>query len=133
MSKLVKSDNAGITKGQNTVDRGEVEKYLTKTINCFIKKINSKVNEDLGKKLVEQVNVELSSACPSTEGFRFVVQAVVQEQWGQGSLVGARCLWDNSRDLVVSVNKDTDKVSLTLSVFFVANEEDNSDTEEEAD
>jgi hypothetical protein len=57
---------------------------------------------------------------------------VVQEQWGQGSLVGARCLWDNSRDLVVSVNKDTDKVSLTLSAFFVANE-DNSDTEEDAE
>lgn len=132
MALVVPRPDKNTDQDQATVNREEVEKYLTTTVNSHLSKEDSKLNEDVGKRLVEKVNLELSSACPSTEGFRFVVQTVVQEQWGQGSLVGARCLWDNSRDLVVSVARDTDKISLTLSVFFVANEEEEeSDQEEE--
>jgi len=132
MALAVPRPDQNSDKNQASVNRREVEKYLTAAVNSHLSKIENKLNEEVGKSLVEKVNLELSAACPSTEGFRFVVQTVVQEQWGQGSLVGARCLWDNSRDLVVSVARDTDKISLTLSVFFVANEEEEeSDLEED--
>ena len=42
-----------------------------------------------------------------------------QEQWGQGSLVGGRCEWDTARDQVVTTSTDTDKINVSLQVFFV--------------
>ena len=50
-----------------------------------------------------------------------------QEQWGQGSLVGGRCEWDTARDQVVSTSTDTDKINVSLQVFFV-NTQDAEDT-----
>ena len=43
--------------------------------------------------------------------------------------MGAKCEWDNTRDKVVSVTHNTEKVNVCLVVFFVHIEED----EEESD
>ena len=48
-----------------------------------------------------------------------MVHATVQEQWGQGSLIGAKCEWDVKRDTVVSVTHNTDKINVCLVVFFI--------------
>jgi len=77
------------------------------------------------------VNSSLQQHCPSTEGFKFVVQAVVQEQWGQGGVVGARCQWDQARDLVVSVRQDTSKLDICLIVFFVQPQDESDEEGEE--
>ena len=85
------------------------------------------------------------------------------EQWGQGALVGGKCLWDESRycwgwyavicrlkgkannkfvllhhelsptrDTVVSVQQDTDKLDITLMVFFIQPDEEENDAEDMA-
>jgi len=116
---------------KSTIDKKEVENYLNKTVNKFINKCDLKISDETGKKLVEQVNLELSDSCPSTEGFKFVVEVVLQEQFGQGSLVGAMCHWDNNRDSYVTITMETDKLCLSLAVFFVAIEEDEESSDEE--
>jgi len=119
------------TSQKSTIDKREVENYLNKTVTKFVNKCDWKISDEFGKKLVEQVNLELSDSCPSTEGFKFVVEVVLQEQFGQGSLVGAMCHWDNTRDSYVTVTMDTDKLCLSLAVFFVAIEEDEESSDEE--
>jgi len=119
----------------DSLNRQEVEKFLLTTTKVAMtempKEVTSSNLNQLGTKLVEVVNSNLSNTCPSTEGFKFVVHATVQEQWGQGSLVGAKCEWDNTRDQVVSVDHKTDKVSVCLVVFFVHIEEE-SDSDDDS-
>jgi len=121
------------------VEKSEVEQFLkasiAKATEGIIGGSPGLATQLIGKvssTLVECVNTELSQACPSTEGFKFVVQAVVLEQWGQGALVGGKCLWDESRDTVVSVQQDTDKLDITLMVFFIQPDEEESDAEDVA-
>ena len=52
------------------------------------------------------------------QGYKYVVHATMQEQWGQGSLVGGRCHWDQTTDSVVSVCLDTDTCSLRWGQSF---------------
>ena len=94
------------------------------------KEFTTSTLSQVGTQLVELVNTGLPASCPSADGFKFIVHATVQEQWGQGSLVGAKCEWDNTRDKVVSVTHNTEKVNVCLVVFFVHIEEEE---EEESD
>lgn len=103
----------------------EVEKYLCDSIDKALKNFDGKVTTQFGEKLTEQINSGLPCNCPSAEGFRFCVWVALCEEWGQGITQGARCLWDTGRDYMVRVEKNTEKVHLSLVVFFVA------DTEEE--
>ena len=124
-----------VTMG-DSLNRQEVEKFLITTTREVMaempKDVTSTTLNQLGTKLVEVVNSTLSNTCPTTEGFKFVVHATVQEQWGQGSLVGAKCEWDTTRDQVVSVDHKTDKVSVCLVVFFVHIEEEDSDSDDDS-
>jgi len=119
------------------IERTEVEQFLKTAITKVTNGIGGSpglATQHIGKvssRLVESVNAELSQACPSTDGFKFVVQAVVLEQWGQGAFVGGKCLWDEIRDTVVSVQQDTDKLDITLIVFFIQPGEEESESEEE--
>ena len=119
---------------EDSLNRQEVEKYLLATTSKLTgvgKEYTDNTLSQVGTKLVEVINSGLSAACPSTEGFKFVVHATVQEQWGQGSLMGAKCEWDTARDKVVSVTHNTDKINVCLVVFFVHIEEE--EEEEESD
>ena len=116
------------------MNKREVEKFLlastSKVVAGMAKECTSNNLSQVGTQVVEMVNSNLSTVCPSTEGFKFVVHATVQEQWGQGSLVGAKCEWDNTRDQVASVTHITDKLNVCVVVFFVHIEEE-SDSEED--
>jgi len=115
----------------DSINRQEVEKFLFSTTSKVIKETTSTLSQ-VGTQLVELVNKNLADSCPSADGFKFVVHATVQEQWGQGSLVGAKCEWDCTRDQVVTINHETDKVNVSLGVFFVnIEQEDDSDSEDE--
>ena len=54
----------------------------------------------------------------------------IQDNYGQGSLVGGKCEWDVNTDDTVSATLDLEKVSLVVVVFFVAID-DSSESEEE--
>ena len=120
---------------ESSLNKKDVENFLhttnSKLITEFPKEMTSSSLNHVGTKVVEMVNANLTNACPSTEGFKFVVHATVQEQWGQGSLMGAQCEWDNTRDQVVSINHKTDKVSVCLVVFFVHIDEEEEESDEE--
>lgn len=118
------------------ISKSEVENFLRSSIKEVLSRegsekgvsqSSSKHLSSLSSFLVERVNSSLAQACPSIEGFKFVVQAVVQEQWGQGGLVGARCQWDNRRDTVVSVQQETEKLDVCVIVFFVHTEEESDE------
>ena len=96
-----------------SLNQQEVEKFLLATTNKVMAK---------GKEFTN-----------SADGFKFVVHATVQEQWGQGSLVGAKCEWDNTRDKVVSVTHNTEKVNVCLVVFFVHIEEEEEQESDSGD
>ena len=98
------------------IDTKEVEIFLENTAKSLV--ANSSVTS-IGSKLVELVNSGMSVSCPSAEGYKFVVHATVQEEWGQGSLVGAKCEWDNKNDKVISITHNTDRINICIVVFFV--------------
>eukprot|EP00092_Neocalanus_flemingeri_P005894 GFUD01006343.1.p1 GENE.GFUD01006343.1~~GFUD01006343.1.p1 ORF type:complete len:123 (-),score=60.37 GFUD01006343.1:108-476(-) len=117
---------------EDSVNRDEVEKFLlasTTQVTAAGKEYTTSTLSQVGTQLVELINTGLSANCPSADGFKFVVHATVQEQWGQGSQTGARCEWDCARDQVVSVTHNTDKVTVCLVVFFVHIEEQEEDSE----
>jgi len=116
-----------------TTLKPQVSKFLGDSIDKALGNLEGKVTEHFGHKLVELINQELPSACPSAEGFRFVVSATVTEEWGQGCSQGARCLWDNSRDTVINVERATARGHVSVAVFFVADLESPDSSEEEED
>ena len=102
------------------INMQEVEQFLQATTSQVISlEYTTSTLFKVGNKLVELVNIGLSHNCPSADGFKFVVHATVQEQWGQGCLLGASCKWDWVRDKVISISHNTDKISVCLVVFFV--------------
>lgn len=111
------------------IDHKSVENYLNTAVKKFTDRRTSSRNTSLiGSQLVEEINKNLLEKCPSVDNFKFIVHATVQEQWGQGSLIGAKCTWDTSRDTVVSVNYDTQKHNVSLQIFFVSiNDEEDED------
>eukprot|EP00090_Calanus_glacialis_P014458 TRINITY_DN23246_c0_g1_i2.p1 TRINITY_DN23246_c0_g1~~TRINITY_DN23246_c0_g1_i2.p1 ORF type:complete len:122 (-),score=67.07 TRINITY_DN23246_c0_g1_i2:136-501(-) len=120
---------------ESVLNQQEVEKFLMATTSKVMakgKEFTTSTLSQVGTQLVELVNTGLPGSCPSADGFKFIVHATVQEQWGQGSLVGAKCEWDNTRDKVVSVTHNTEKVNVCLVVFFVhIEEEEESDSGDE--
>ena len=49
----------------------------------------------------------------------------------QGSMVGARAVWDNSRDSVVTVSHDNDYITCCCSVYFIKLDDDYDSDESE--
>jgi len=116
---------------ETVIDRKSVENYLNTTVKKFTDRRTSSRNTSLiGSQLVEEINKNLPENCPSVENFKFIVHATVQEQWGQGSLIGAKCTWDLSRDTVVNVNYDTQRHNVSLQVFFVYINDDEDEDED---
>ena len=56
---------------------------------------------------------------------------IFQSQYGQGSHVGGQCLWDSTRDKVISVNKDLDKYNVSCQVFFISIAADDEDEDDD--
>ena len=54
----------------------------------------------------------------------------IQDNYGQGSLTGGKCEWDDARDDFVRAALDLEKISLVVVVFFVSID-DSSDSEED--
>ena len=115
---------------QGVINVHEVEYFLQATTRQVTsKEYTPSTLSKVGTQLVELVKTGFSHNCPSTDGFKFVVHATVQEQWGHGVglpaegqvQVGGSGDW--VRDKVVCITHYTDKISVCLVVFFVLIEE----------
>ena len=55
---------------------------------------------------------------------------VIQDNYGQGSLLGGKCEWDVDKDDFVRAALELEKISLVVVVFFVSIDDSESEEDE---
>lgn len=116
---------------QSSLNVEDTKELISRKAKEFLEKErNSKESSEKTYKLASFLNQALAEQITD---HKIIINVTTAEQFGQGSKVIGKCLWNSNCDRVISVDLSSEKEICIISAFFSKIPDDDSSDEETED